>query len=84
MSLTTHAYLQADQDVGTPAELQKKTVKYVKDRHHSADSSTSKEPQEPGVSTQNMKHNGPDVPQAPYTRDEIDGPLKNAHAGGRT
>ena len=31
------------------------------------------------MSTQNMKHNGPDVPQAPYTRDEIDGPLKNAH-----
>ena len=36
-------------------------------------------PNEPGVSTQSMKHNGAGSTEAPYPRDEIDGPLKKAH-----
>ena len=56
--------------------MQERTVKYVKDRHHSADTPTFSEP---GVSTQTMKHNGPNGPEAPYSREEIDGPLKSAH-----
>ena len=61
--------------------MQERTIKYVKDRHHSADTPTCSEPapNEPGVSTQRMKHNGPNGPEAPYSREEIDGPLKSAH-----
>ncbi|RPD59680.1 hypothetical protein L226DRAFT_490389 [Lentinus tigrinus ALCF2SS1-7] len=81
LASASEAAVKADQFQGSPAELQQQTVKYVKDRHHSADTPTFKEPspQEPGVSTQNMKHNGPDELQAPYSRDEIDGPLRSAH-----
>ncbi|EJF55538.1 hypothetical protein DICSQDRAFT_73600 [Dichomitus squalens LYAD-421 SS1] len=36
-------------------------------------------PNEPGVSTQTMKSNGAGSTEAPYPRDEVDGPLKKAH-----
>ncbi|KAI0715842.1 hypothetical protein C8T65DRAFT_643392 [Cerioporus squamosus] len=84
LASASEAAVKADQFKGSPKDLQSHTVKYVKDRHHSdhADTPTFKEPppHEPGVSTQKMKNNdGPDVAEAPYTRDEIDGPLKSAH-----
>ena len=36
-------------------------------------------PNEHGVSTQSMKYSGVGTTEAPYPRDEIDGPLKNGH-----
>ncbi|KAI0671375.1 hypothetical protein C8Q78DRAFT_972753 [Trametes maxima] len=80
LASASEAAIKADQFTGTPKELQERTVKYVKDRHHKDDSSaTSQSPVEPGVSTSHMKHDGPTDPEAPYSRDEIDGPLRSAH-----
>ncbi|KAI0649490.1 hypothetical protein C8Q79DRAFT_950812 [Trametes meyenii] len=80
LASASEAAIKADQSTGTPLELQERTVKYVKERHHRGDSSaTSQSPVEPGVSTSHMKHDGPTDPEAPYSRDEIDGPLKSAH-----
>ncbi|KAH9885821.1 hypothetical protein C8Q73DRAFT_659296 [Cubamyces lactineus] len=66
---------------GTAKDLQDQTVKYVKNRHHSSDSATTTEPppHEPGVSTAHMRQDGSATPEAPYQRDEIDGPLRTAH-----
>ncbi|KAI0750086.1 hypothetical protein C8Q80DRAFT_1100636 [Daedaleopsis nitida] len=50
----------------------------VKDRHHSEDAASFTET-EPGVSTAKMTHNGQAVPGASYAKEEIGGPLKNAH-----
>ncbi|KAI9000656.1 hypothetical protein BD414DRAFT_472351 [Trametes punicea] len=67
---------------GSPKDLQDKTIKYVKSRHHATDSAATVEPppHEPGVSVSRMKNNDGGVEEAPYSRDEIDGPLKNAHS----
>ncbi|KAI0635571.1 hypothetical protein C8Q77DRAFT_1071588 [Trametes polyzona] len=83
LASASEAAVKADRWSGaTPKDLQEKTVKYVNDRHHANDTAgglSEPPPHEPGVSTSHMKHNGPGEPEAPYTRDEVDGPLKNAH-----
>ncbi|OSC97736.1 hypothetical protein PYCCODRAFT_1439975 [Trametes coccinea BRFM310] len=82
LASASEAAVKADQFAGSPKDLQDKTIKYVKDRHHSNESATTKEapPHEPGISTSHMRHNGTsNAEEAPYQRDEIDGPLKNAH-----
>ena len=74
--------MQADHHTpGTPQEMAERTVKYIKDRHHSNETPTFTEPPpfEPGVSTSRMHNDGPESPEATYSRDEIDGPLKTAH-----
>ncbi|TFK87148.1 hypothetical protein K466DRAFT_491389 [Polyporus arcularius HHB13444] len=81
LASTSEANIKADKYTGSPKEMQQRTVKYVQDRH-SEETITQTEPapnHEPGVSTQKMRHNGAEVNEAPYTRDEIDGPLKSAH-----
>lgn len=70
----TSTLQQADQAGVTPGDLQEKTVKYVKERHHATDSATTTEP---GVSTSRMAHTSSG--EASNKRDEIDGPLKTAH-----
>ncbi|KAI0351729.1 hypothetical protein OH77DRAFT_1429303 [Trametes cingulata] len=82
LASASEAAVKADRwGTGSPKDLQDKTVKYVKDRHHATDSAAMNEPppNEPGISTSRMRHNGPGEPEAPYSRDEIDGPLKTAH-----
>ncbi len=61
--------------------MQSNTVKYLKERHHSADTAMFNEPplSEPGVSTQHMRHGGTAVPEASYSKEEVGGPLKDAH-----
>ncbi|KAI0760953.1 hypothetical protein BD413DRAFT_593197 [Trametes elegans] len=83
LASASEAAVKADRwGTGSPQELQEKTVKYVKDRHHASDSAATIEssPHEPGISLSHMKHDGSNTtPEAPYKRDEIDGPLKSAH-----
>ncbi|EIW57206.1 uncharacterized protein TRAVEDRAFT_126463 [Trametes versicolor FP-101664 SS1] len=74
LASASEAAIKADQAGVTPGDLQEKTVKYVKERHHATDSATTTEP---GVSTSRMAHTSSG--EASNKRDEIDGPLKTAH-----
>ncbi|CDO74515.1 hypothetical protein BN946_scf184979.g70 [Trametes cinnabarina] len=83
LASASEAAIKADRVSGSTKDLQDQTIKYVKDRHHSNDSATTTEqpPHEPGITTSHMRHNGASnaEAEAPYQKDEIDGPLKNAH-----
>lgn len=72
--------IQADHHSVSPQDMQDHTVKYIKSRHHSADTPTLKEasPSEPGVTTQKMKHNGTVESEAQYVKEEVGGPLRKA------
>ena len=74
-------HAQADRDGGSPAEMQARTVQYIKDRHHADDAPTFTEPSpmsEPVGVSHNRMRNGADEAEASYARDEVDGPLKQA------
>ena len=62
--------------------MQEHTVQYLKGRHHAKETPnlTDSTPFEPGVSTSHMRNNGNGESEATYSRDEVDGPLKHAHA----
>ncbi|TBU21479.1 hypothetical protein BD311DRAFT_706953 [Dichomitus squalens] len=79
LASASEASIKADRHSSSPHELQDQTVAYIKSRHHGEPQAQDAVPNEPGVSTQTMKSNGAGSTEAPYPRDEVDGPLKKAH-----
>ncbi|KAI0072953.1 hypothetical protein K474DRAFT_1604172 [Panus rudis PR-1116 ss-1] len=76
LASASEAAVKADKETGSPSELQEHTVNYVKARHHSTDSPTSK-------STSKSAYEGeerPDAGEATYDREKVEGPLKGSGA----
>ncbi|KAH9950006.1 hypothetical protein B0H21DRAFT_832935 [Amylocystis lapponica] len=76
LASASEAAVKADRSDHNIGDMQSKTVKHIKERHHSADSA---EPVEQATNTARMSNGGStESHQATYERDEISGPLGSA------
>ncbi|PCH34298.1 hypothetical protein WOLCODRAFT_160764 [Wolfiporia cocos MD-104 SS10] len=75
LASASEAAVKADGSDGTLEELQHRTVKHIKDRHHSNESPIAS-PREQATNTKRMADG--EGFQAVYERDEVSGPLSGA------
>ncbi|EMD33955.1 hypothetical protein CERSUDRAFT_86730 [Gelatoporia subvermispora B] len=88
LASASEAAVKADRSSGSVGEMQSRTVKHIKDRHHSPDTPPTRPSegpeatiQEPGTATSKMRDNGEEgTPshEEVSERDEINGPLRQA------
>jgi len=89
LASSAEAAVKADRSSGSMSDMQQRTVKHLKDRHHTDHDPTPHPVEgpdsnvtEPGTTTSKMKdQNGDDglaMHEAVYERDEINGPLRSA------
>jgi len=76
LASSSEAAVKADRETTKMEDLQHRTVKHIKDRHHTNHSPPAN-PREQATNTDRMKE-GPDVVQAVYEREVVSGPLSGA------